>query len=374
MLMLRARARAMDSGIGDAATNERDNASSAPALPNPPAASSAVESPPPPPPPLAPAPTPNASSTHRAMPATVGPAKMRGRSSSTPKSSASRADSCVAASEWPPRSKKLSFRPTRERPKMSASTAATRSSVPDRGATNSVSATSLSDGAGSPRRSTLPLAVRGSAGISTQATGTMYSGRRSFRCARSPCTYSARAPRHASGPTTRDGSNAPSAPPPPPPEKVEPPHPLCPLRALSTELARRWRSSTPPPPLLLVAPPVPAAAGATYATSRFSPGRSSRAITTHSRTWRCACNTDSISPSSMRWPRILTCVSMRDRNSMSPVGSSRTKSPVRYSTRRPRRRAAGPRSKNAGSASSNARFSGAGSSRNTSAVFSGRFK
>ena len=44
----------------------------------------------------------------------------------------------------------------------------------------------------------------------------------------------------------------------------------------------------------------------TYATSRFSPGSSSRAITTASPTAACSRNTASISPSSIRYPRIFT--------------------------------------------------------------------
>src|ERR1700757_1714144 len=63
---------------------------------------------------------------------------------------------------------------------------------------------------------------------------------------------------------------------------------------------------------------------------RLSPGRSSRAITT-------ACSTPSspksaawTSPSSMRYPRILTCSSARPRYSSCPSAPQHTKSPVRY--------------------------------------------
>ena len=60
------------------------------------------------------------------------------------------------------------------------------------------------------------------------------------------------------------------------------------------------------------------------------PGASSRATTTASRTAGCGRSTASISPSSMRKPRIFTWWSMRPRNSMLPSGSQRARSPVRY--------------------------------------------
>ncbi len=68
-----------------------------------------------------------------------------------------------------------------------------------------------------------------------------------------------------------------------------------------------------------------------YATSRFSPGSSSRAITRASRTPGKADNAASISPSSIRKPRIFTCVSMRPRYSSVPSGRKRARSPLRYS-------------------------------------------
>ena len=76
------------------------------------------------------------------------------------------------------------------------------------------------------------------------------------------------------------------------------------------------------------APRSPAAAQ--YATSRLSPGSSSRATTTASRTRACSASRASISPSSIRKPRIFTCWSFRPRNSMFPSGSYRPRSPVRY--------------------------------------------
>ena len=56
----------------------------------------------------------------------------------------------------------------------------------------------------------------------------------------------------------------------------------------------------------------------TYATKHFSPMLFSRAKTIASRTPGCFCNTASISPSSMRKPRILTCWSARPKNSKLP--------------------------------------------------------
>ncbi len=82
------------------------------------------------------------------------------------------------------------------------------------------------------------------------------------------------------------------------------------------------------------APPAPSSrSSATKATSRRSPGvvsrARSRARTTASRTpgWRAGAA--SISPSSMRKPRIFTWWSIRPRNSSSPSGRQRARSPVR---------------------------------------------
>jgi hypothetical protein len=68
----------------------------------------------------------------------------------------------------------------------------------------------------------------------------------------------------------------------------------------------------------------------TYATSRFSPGASSRATTTHSATLPCRRSTASTSPGSTRKPRTLTCWSMRPRNSRVPSAPQRARSPERY--------------------------------------------
>ncbi|KYF88474.1 hypothetical protein BE20_22850 [Sorangium cellulosum] len=68
-----------------------------------------------------------------------------------------------------------------------------------------------------------------------------------------------------------------------------------------------------------------------YATRRLSPGSSSRATTTTSRTPGARDRHASISPSSTRKPRILTWKSLRPRYSTLPSGSRRARSPVRYS-------------------------------------------
>ncbi len=71
-------------------------------------------------------------------------------------------------------------------------------------------------------------------------------------------------------------------------------------------------------------------AGTTYATSRRSPGRSSRIVTTVSATDGCRTSSASISPSSMRKPRSLTCWSTRLRYRSAPSLRRHTRSPVRY--------------------------------------------
>ena len=68
----------------------------------------------------------------------------------------------------------------------------------------------------------------------------------------------------------------------------------------------------------------------TYPTRRRSSGGSSRATTTACRTPPTASIAASISPSSMRWPRILTWLSARPRKSMRPSSRRHTRSPVRY--------------------------------------------
>jgi hypothetical protein len=87
----------------------------------------------------------------------------------------------MATSECPPRSKKLSCAPTRSTRSTCAQISASTSSTGVRGATYVSSAPAYS-GAGSARRATFPLGVSGSASSTTTADGTMYSGRRPFRC------------------------------------------------------------------------------------------------------------------------------------------------------------------------------------------------
>ncbi|RPK74226.1 hypothetical protein EES44_01810 [Streptomyces sp. ADI96-15] len=86
--------------------------------------------------------------------------------------------------ESPPRSKKLSSTPTRSTPSSSHQMAASVSSVGVRGAVPPDSAAGYS-GAGSAFRSSLPLAVSGSASSRTTAAGTMWSGRLAAACSRS---------------------------------------------------------------------------------------------------------------------------------------------------------------------------------------------
>src|SRR5277367_2295031 len=74
----------------------------------------------------------------------------------------------------------------------------------------------------------------------------------------------------------------------------------------------------------------------TYPTRRLSAGWSSRAITTACATPSSPANAVWTSPSSMRYPRILTCSSARPRYRSCPSAPHHTRSPVRYM------RAAGP--------------------------------
>src|SRR5246127_691149 len=68
----------------------------------------------------------------------------------------------------------------------------------------------------------------------------------------------------------------------------------------------------------------------TYPTRRLSPGRSSRTITTACSTPATAASAACTSPSSMRYPRILTCSSARPTYTNCPSARQHTKSPVRY--------------------------------------------
>ena len=76
--------------------------------------------------------------------------------------------------------------------------------------------------------------------------------------------------------------------------------------------------------------PAGSAVPVTYPTSRLSPGRSSRAITTACSTPSSPANAACTSPSSMRYPRILTCSSARPTYRNCPSAPHHTKSPVRY--------------------------------------------
>ncbi|KGC40018.1 putative non ribosomal peptide synthetase domain protein [Burkholderia pseudomallei] len=81
--------------------------------------------------------------------------------------------SCTASSEWPPSSKKLSWRLTRSTCSSSRQIAASASSFAPCGASYSARAYASSAGAGSARRSSLPFGVSGHASSRTYADGTM---------------------------------------------------------------------------------------------------------------------------------------------------------------------------------------------------------
>ncbi len=153
-----------------------------------------------------------------------------------------RSFSCTISSECPPSSKKLSRRPTRSTRSNDCQIPARISSTSPCGASYCRLAYAPSSGAGNARRSSFPFGVSGKLSSITNAPGTMCSGSTDFRCARNP---------------SAPGDCA-------------------------------------------------ASFGTTYATRRFSPGRSSRAITTASLTPSCRPSCASISPSSIRNPRIFT--------------------------------------------------------------------
>ena len=164
---------------------------------------------------------------------------------------------CTASSECPPSSKKLSWRPTRSTPQHLGPDLGQR--LLDLALRRLVAARARSaspSGAGSALRSSLPFGVSGSASSRTKAAGTMYSGSRSARCARSASHVqprsSADAVRH---------------------------QPLVARRVLARQHHRLAHAAD---------------------------ARSSRA---------------SISPSSMRKPRIFTWKSLRPRNSIVPSGT-----------------------------------------------------
>ncbi|CAM3856210.1 hypothetical protein COSO111634_27200 [Corallococcus soli] len=113
----------------------------------------------------------------------VGASNSARRGRSTPNRAPTRVTSCVASSEWPPRSKKSSCAPTRSTRSTSRNRDASCSWSGVRGASSSREDVAAV-GAGSSRRSTFPLVVRGRASRPTKAAGTMYSGSRARRCSR----------------------------------------------------------------------------------------------------------------------------------------------------------------------------------------------
>ncbi len=115
-----------------------------------------------------------------AKPVSDGASNSARSGSSTPNASRTREINCVASSEWPPRSKKVSACPTRSTWSNSTHSSARRISVAVDGGLNWVSGLPLPCGTWRRRaaRSTLPLGVRGKASSRTKAAGSMYSGRR----------------------------------------------------------------------------------------------------------------------------------------------------------------------------------------------------
>ena len=111
----------------------------------------------------------------RPAPATVGASNRLRSGSSTSNASRTRAITWVASSEWPPSSKKLSWTPTRSTPQHLGPDAGQQ--LLDRRARRDdrrrPAPARRRSGAGSARRSTLPLGVSGSASSSTNADGTM---------------------------------------------------------------------------------------------------------------------------------------------------------------------------------------------------------
>ncbi len=98
------------------------------------------------------------------------------RDTSTPRAARIRAVSRIASREWPPSAKKSSSTPTPGRPSASANRPQRISSRGVRGRPPKP-ASAAKSGAGSARRSSLPLGVSGRASRVTKAAGTMCSGR-----------------------------------------------------------------------------------------------------------------------------------------------------------------------------------------------------
>ncbi|MBC8948243.1 hypothetical protein Xets_00899 [Xenorhabdus sp. TS4] len=92
--------------------------------------------------------------------------------------------------EWPPSSKKLSWRPTCSSSRIDCQTAASFCSVAPCGALYSRLTIACRSGAGSALRSSLPLADIGKASSITKALGSMYSSRRVLSCSRKSAGFS----------------------------------------------------------------------------------------------------------------------------------------------------------------------------------------
>ncbi|RPK72270.1 hypothetical protein EES44_02890 [Streptomyces sp. ADI96-15] len=148
-----------------------------------------------------------AASTAAAREATVGWSKSVLGERSAPSRVRSRETTFSPAMESPPSVKKSWWAPTRPAPSTSAQTSATTVCVPGSGAVycapSSFRPPSASPGAGSARRSTLPLTVSGSAASSTRSEGTMYAGSRPARSARTAGTSSAAPPAGTTYATSR---------------------------------------------------------------------------------------------------------------------------------------------------------------------------
>ena len=93
----------------------------------------------------------------------------------------------IASSEWPPSSKKLSWRPTRSTPSSSCQIAASACSISPSGASYAPRAYASPSGAGNAFRSSFPFGVSGSASSATYAAGTMYSRQRLLHMLPQPC-------------------------------------------------------------------------------------------------------------------------------------------------------------------------------------------
>ncbi len=106
------------------------------------------------------------------------------RGSSTPNASRTCATTRVASSECPPNSKKSSRTPTCSSFSTSAQIPANACSVGVRAATYCPTSGRPS-GAGNRPRSIFPLPVNGNSGSTTNAVGTIYSGRVRLSCSRS---------------------------------------------------------------------------------------------------------------------------------------------------------------------------------------------